>query len=74
MLIAIHFARMGPYHLARLESAVEILAPLGWNVLALETAIADSTYEWDKTDGGLHRFQRETIFPDRVSSTLVPRN
>jgi glycosyltransferase involved in cell wall biosynthesis len=64
--IAIHFARLGPYHLARLESAVEALEPLGWRVVALETAGADVTYEWEFTDAGAPRYQRKTVFPERV--------
>jgi glycosyltransferase involved in cell wall biosynthesis len=64
--IAIHFARLGPYHLARLASAVETLEPLGWKVVALETAGTDATYEWEFTDAGAPRYQRKTVFPERV--------
>ena len=64
--IAIHFARFGPYHLARLESTVEALEPLGWKVVALETAGTDATYEWEFTDAGAPRYQRKTVFPERV--------
>jgi glycosyltransferase involved in cell wall biosynthesis len=64
--IAIHFARLGPYHLARLESAVKALEPIGWKVVALETAGTDATYEWEFTDAGAPRYQRKTVFPERV--------
>jgi glycosyltransferase involved in cell wall biosynthesis len=64
--IAIHFARLGPYHLARLESAVKALEPIGWKVVALETAGTDATYEWEFTDSGDPLYQRKTIFPERV--------
>jgi glycosyltransferase involved in cell wall biosynthesis len=62
--IAIHFARLGPYHLARLKSAAEVLGAMGWRVVALETAGKDATYAWDKMEEiGI---QRRTVFKDRV--------
>jgi glycosyltransferase involved in cell wall biosynthesis len=66
MLLAIHFARLGPYHLARLRSACEVLAPLGWRVLALEIAGADATYEWEQESGGGGQWERVTVFPAGV--------
>ena len=66
MLLAIHFARLGPYHLARLRSACEVLAPLGWRVVALEIAGADATYEWERESGGDGQLERVTVFPERV--------
>ena len=66
MLLAIHFARLGPYHLARLRSACEVLAPLGWRVVALEIAGADATYEWERESGGGEQWERVTVFPDGV--------
>jgi glycosyltransferase involved in cell wall biosynthesis len=65
-VIAVHFARLGPYHLARLRSACEVLAPLGWRVVALEIAGADATYEWEQESGGGGQWERVTVFPDRV--------
>ena len=56
--IAIHFARLGPYHVARMESAAEVLGPVGWRVVALETAGKDSTYLWEKTDSKNQTFER----------------
>lgn len=70
-LIAIHFARLGPYHVARLRSAVEELGPLGWRVLALETAGNDATYAWDRESAGVG-WERETVFPDRVFENIPP--
>jgi glycosyltransferase involved in cell wall biosynthesis len=64
--LAIHFSRLGPYHLARLESAAEALEPKGWRIVALETAGSDDTYAWEKTDSGGSVFERLTVFPDRV--------
>ena len=46
--VAIQFARLGPYHIARINSAVEALAETRWNVVALETAGIDITYAWKK--------------------------
>jgi glycosyltransferase involved in cell wall biosynthesis len=64
--IAIHFARLGPYHLARLESAVKALEPIGWKVVALETAGTDATYDWEREIGAAGAWERETVFPDGV--------
>jgi glycosyltransferase involved in cell wall biosynthesis len=66
MLLAIHFARLGPYHLARLRSACEVLAPLGWGVVALEIAGADATYEWEQESGGGEQWERVTVFPNGI--------
>jgi glycosyltransferase involved in cell wall biosynthesis len=65
-LIAIHFARLGPYHVARLRSAVEVFRGMGWCVVALETAGGDATYAWEKMESGGGDFERRTVFPDRV--------
>jgi glycosyltransferase involved in cell wall biosynthesis len=66
MLIAIHFARLGPYHLARLRSACEILEPLGLRVLALEIAGSDETYDWEREFCAGGGWERVTVFPDGV--------
>jgi glycosyltransferase involved in cell wall biosynthesis len=66
MLLAIHFARLGPYHLARLRSACEVLTPLGWRVMALEIAGSDATYEWEQESGGGGEWERVTVFPNGV--------
>ncbi|GAA5511083.1 glycosyltransferase family 4 protein [Novipirellula caenicola] len=57
--LLIHFARFGPYHLARLRSASEALAPLGWTVKGLQVCSTDSIYDWspsqfDDTNGSLN--------------------
>ena len=69
MVIAIHFARLGPYHLARLRSACDVLIPMGWRVLALEIAGTDSTYEWEKEPVVSPGYERVTVFPDSVFET-----
>lgn len=66
MILAVHFARLGPYHLARLRSACEVLAPLGWRVVAFEIAGSDATYEWVQETGGGEQWERVTVFPDGV--------
>ena len=72
MKIAVHFARLGPYHLARMESVASVFLPLGWEVIALETAGSDATYNWEKTDSDANSFKRKTIFPDRVFEEISP--
>jgi|GEM_PF-748568 len=68
MKLALHFARFGPYHRARLRSAHEALAPLGWEVQGLETAGRDTTYGWPQEPaGGIH-----TVFPDRTYEAIPP--
>lgn len=69
-VIAIHFARLGPYHVARLCSAVDALGPIGWNIVALETAGSDSTYAWEHADAVESGFVRKTIFPDRIFENI----
>lgn len=46
MKLALHFARYGPYHHARLASACEALTPHGWEVIGLQSANHDTTYRW----------------------------
>jgi glycosyltransferase involved in cell wall biosynthesis len=72
MLLAIHFARLGPYHLARLRSACEVLIPLGWRVLAFEIAGSDATYEWERSPTGEGGCERVTVFPDGVFERIPP--
>jgi 1,2-diacylglycerol 3-alpha-glucosyltransferase len=67
----IHFARFGPYHHARLKSASEALAPLGWDVVGLETAGNDATYAWDKTLGDDTGPRVITAFPKRVYEEIT---
>ena len=64
--IVVQFARLGPYHVARLESAAEVLGAMGWRVVALETASKDAIYQWDKTNSKHKNFERRTVFEDQV--------
>ncbi|MDB4274702.1 glycosyltransferase family 4 protein [Akkermansiaceae bacterium] len=60
--VVIHFARFGPYHLARIESARAVLSAAGWDVVGLETGGSDHTYEWDD-EAGPTAWRRVTVFP-----------
>ncbi|MCP9888701.1 glycosyltransferase family 4 protein [Cyanobium sp. ATX 6A2] len=69
----IHFIRFGPYHLARLGSARDVLAAQGWDVVGLETASLDSTYAWKSTNLESD-LQRITVFPDRSAEQISLRH
>jgi len=71
MHIVVHFARLGPYHFARLGSAVEVLGATGWRVTALEVAGSDATYEWERNAQAGSGYARTTVFPDRVFEDLA---
>lgn len=45
---------------------MEVLGPIGCEVVALETAGADATYAWERTGSGGSGFQRKTVFPEGV--------
>lgn len=71
MRLLLHFARFGPYHHARLRAVTAVLAPLGWEVIGLQTASLDTTYDWreslggtDTNGGGMEEIL--TVFPGRV--------
>lgn len=67
--IAIHFQRYGPYHKARLASACQQLAAIGWGAIGLETASTDAVYQWQSEShaeqAGIH-----TVFPDNAVESL----
>jgi len=70
MRLLLHFARYGPYHHARLRSVQAELAPLGWEVIGLQTASTDATYDWreDTSAGSAEREEAAilTLFPGRT--------
>ena len=68
--LVIHFARYGPYHYARLVAAVDLLEPLGWQVVGLEIAGSDATYAWDQLEEGEFQLQVITAFPKRVHEEI----
>ena len=70
-LVAIQFARFGPYHLARIESAVKALVETNWDVIGLETAGTDATYAW-KEETGQQSWKRHTVFPNEEWESIPP--
>ena len=71
--VAIQFARLGPYHIARIDSAVEALAETGWNVITLETAGLDATYAWNK-ETEQQSWIRHTVFPSAEWESIPRRS
>ena len=69
--LIIHFARYGPYHYARLRAVAEVMVPLGWQVVGLETAATDATYAWDERKGGDSEPLVITAFPKRVHEEVT---
>lgn len=73
--LAIHFARFGPYHLARIDSAAAAIGPVGWEVIGLEAGGSDVTYDWREELSGTRDWQRHTVFPgeaaERISQTRL---
>lgn len=70
MRLLLHFARYGPYHHARLRAVQAELAPLGWEVIGLQTASTDATYDWrEDTSAGSSKAEEAailTLFPGRT--------
>ena len=67
--LAIHFQRFGTYHKARLASARQQLAAIGWGTIGLETASMDAVYQWQAEShgdqAGIH-----TVFPGKALESL----
>lgn len=70
--LAVHFLRFGPYHLARISSARSALVTRGWDVVGLETAGLDGTYEWKPIECDSD-VQRVTVFPGRMVEKIPAR-
>lgn len=68
-IFAIHFARLGPYHIARISSAANALSQLNWKVVGLETSSTDDTYAW-KEETAVQKWQRKTVFPGESLDSL----
>lgn len=62
--VAVLFARIGPYHFARLKAAGNRL-----RVSALECSNVDATYAWAPVEGADH-FARVALFPDVALETV----
>ena len=69
--VCVMWPRLGPYHLARLRAAHARFADEGAEVVALETAGDDATYEWDPETGD-EPFRRVQMFPGATYDALAP--
>lgn len=49
-VITVVFARLGPYHLARLRGAADVLSRHGVGLAAIAVASQDKTYAWDRVE------------------------
>jgi 1,2-diacylglycerol 3-alpha-glucosyltransferase len=68
--LLVHFARFGPYHLARIDAAAAVLRPLGWEVGGLETGGSDVTYAWREEESADRAWQRHTVFPGEAAERI----
>jgi glycosyltransferase involved in cell wall biosynthesis len=69
-VVAVIWQRFGPYHLARLRGAADVLKPRGWRVIGLEIAEEDE-YRWSPAAEAL--VSRHTLFPNQDYSTIPAR-
>ena len=69
--LCLHWPRLGPYHLARIEGARRT-APGGAEVVALETASDDATYAW-RPETDAVPWRREVALPGRVYEAVPAR-
>jgi 1,2-diacylglycerol 3-alpha-glucosyltransferase len=67
--LAIHFERYGPYHKARLASARQQLAAIGWAAIGLETASVDAVYQW-QPESHAEQAGIQTVFPGQAVESL----
>ncbi len=63
--VCVQWPRFGPYHLARLRAAHRLFAARGTELVGLETAGDDTTYDWE-VERGEEPFRREVVFPGRL--------
>lgn len=70
--ICLQWPRFGPYHLARLNAVAAYFAPRGVEVVGIETAGRDATYDW-RIEADTGAFRRECVFPDKSFDDLSPR-
>lgn len=72
MRVCVLWPRLGPYHLARLRASHARLGREGLEVVALETASQDETYEW-REERAAEPFRRVTALPGRSFEATPPR-
>lgn len=71
--IAVHWRRLGPYHIARLTTAYKYLMGVGIETVGLETVSDDSTYLWrQETDST--PFTRYVVLPEQSYENVPPMN
>ena len=63
--LCVNWPRFGPYHLARLQATHIRAQQLDAQIVGLETAQRDTTYEWDVVTGQTN-FQREVALEDHA--------
>ena len=71
--MAVLFQRFGPYHVARLEGAGRFAAERGAEIVGVEIARTDKTYDWQPVADGKQHFRRVTLF-DRAYEDVAPRD
>lgn len=69
--LCVQWPRFGPLHLARLRATHAYFAARGAEVVGLETARDDATYEW-RIEESEEPFPRFQVFPDRVLEGIPP--
>jgi 1,2-diacylglycerol 3-alpha-glucosyltransferase len=69
--IVVVFARLGPYHLARLRGAADVLARSGVSLAAISIAGTDRVYAWDKVEDPTVCTTR-VLFPEQAYEQISP--
>jgi 1,2-diacylglycerol 3-alpha-glucosyltransferase len=69
-IVAIHWPRFGPYHLARLRAACAALKNLQVEVMGLEIASHDQLYSWREESAG--DLMKHVVFPGRTYEEISP--
>ena len=69
--LCVNWPRFGPYHLARLKATHQQAREQGAQLVALETARIDTTYEWDVIDEAL-TFKREVALGNQAYENVSP--
>jgi glycosyltransferase involved in cell wall biosynthesis len=72
LTVAVIWARFGPYHLARLEAACNLLAEYDATLYGIEVSGRAGTYAW-KPAGGAESFERITLFERKSYHDLDSR-
>lgn len=69
--VVVVFARLGPYHLARLRGAAAVFGRAGLGLAAIAVAGTDRTYAWDRVeDPGV--CPTHLLFPDQRYEDIAP--